>query len=180
MCIGQGCKWHSLLCAAAQRGERHKSLQQACQIGVSAAKGAFRLGVFSSATQRTVSAVLPMLEAAAVAGGGPSAPLFSDQRLVLPNVTMRTPFYTISHNAILRPDEYILMSPLFQPVAGADLCVLSLHQQGDLPHFSDWAVCQAAASAIDNWAYKFLPVSSLSSAATGRVGYGRVVEWRVG
>lgn len=88
LCIGQGYKLHSLLCAAAQRGERRGSPQQARQTGVSAAQGAFRLGVFSSATQRTVSAVLPMLEAAAVAGGGPSAPLFSDRRLVLPNVTM--------------------------------------------------------------------------------------------
>lgn len=71
---------------------------------MSAAQGAFRLGVFSSATQRTVSAVLPMLEAAAVAGGGPSAPLFSDQRLVLPKCHHEnyTPF-----PAFLRPDEYM-------------------------------------------------------------------------
>ena len=47
-----------------------------------AAQGAFRLGVFSSASSRTVAIVLPLLEAAAAAADGPGAPLFGDSRLV--------------------------------------------------------------------------------------------------
>lgn len=39
----------------------------------------FRLGIFTSATQRTARDVLPQLEAAA----GPGIPLFSDSSLIL-------------------------------------------------------------------------------------------------
>ena len=56
-----------------------------------AAQGAFRLGIFSSATERTVAAVVPMLEAAAAAVGGAGAQLFADQRLVLPPVRYLVP-----------------------------------------------------------------------------------------
>jgi hypothetical protein len=43
------------------------------------AQAFFRLGVFSSASERTVSQVIPMLEAAA----GPGPPLFDTEALVL-------------------------------------------------------------------------------------------------
>ena len=39
----------------------------------------FRLGIFTSATQRTVGNVLPLLEQAA----GPGTPLFADSSLIL-------------------------------------------------------------------------------------------------
>jgi len=39
----------------------------------------FRLGIFTSATQRTVGNVLPLLEQAA----GPGTPLFADPSLIL-------------------------------------------------------------------------------------------------
>ena len=43
------------------------------------AQALFRLGVFTSASERTVSEVIPMLEAAA----GPGPPLFGTEALVL-------------------------------------------------------------------------------------------------
>ena len=57
-----------------------RSAPEACEHARAVpAQAAFRLGVFSSASERTVSQVIPMLEAAA----GPGPPLFDTPALVL-------------------------------------------------------------------------------------------------
>jgi hypothetical protein len=65
------------------RKDMHHACPGPCPGPAGAAQGAFRLGIFSSASSRTVAAVLPLLEAAAAAAAGPGAPLFADARLVL-------------------------------------------------------------------------------------------------